>query len=449
MVTQHYRWDFIGLSTDTKPTSPENEKVTNGSTYYEADTSKLFVYYKDQWYEKKAICDITDYLPTDTASGNIAYITDGEEGLPLESLIVTIEPEQAGTGIPSIDNIREITGFTSTSIIHAGKNLLDTSRVELGTFNQTTGEPTAGSGNQQRMTYYIKVNPGDKIVQTNSKSENNRAFFYNGSTYVSTSALANGTAVTVPNGVDRVKISSSASGWTGASAPTWAQVEFDSASDYEPYDTDTYNISWQSEAGTIYGGSLNVTTGVLTVDMQRFVMDGTTRKLTYTSTSGGYRLFVGLAPTPSIIGAGTSNKPYLSNIFNMKYTAASGQAYMSGNNGQQITMYLPDQTIDNLDDANAWLEQNQPEFVVALATPVTYQLTPIQIDMLLGINNIWNNTGNTSATYKASIQGYIDKKVGTTNLAKSAPKNLLSLPEESDDKEKIIKETKETKETKA
>ena len=51
MVAQHYRWDFYGLSTDSKPDAT-NPKVANGSTYYEADTSKLYVWYKDQWYEK-------------------------------------------------------------------------------------------------------------------------------------------------------------------------------------------------------------------------------------------------------------------------------------------------------------------------------------------------------------------------------------------------------------
>ena len=51
----HYRWDFIGLSTDSKPTTSTSPKVVDGSTYYEADTSKLYVWYSDQWYEKEAI----------------------------------------------------------------------------------------------------------------------------------------------------------------------------------------------------------------------------------------------------------------------------------------------------------------------------------------------------------------------------------------------------------
>lgn len=53
MVATHYRWDFVGLSTDDKPTA-DNPKVTNGSTFYESDTSKYYIWYNDQWYEKVA-----------------------------------------------------------------------------------------------------------------------------------------------------------------------------------------------------------------------------------------------------------------------------------------------------------------------------------------------------------------------------------------------------------
>lgn len=51
-MVNHYRWDFIGLSTDSKPTA-DNPKVTDGSTFYESNTSKLYVWYNDQWYEKE------------------------------------------------------------------------------------------------------------------------------------------------------------------------------------------------------------------------------------------------------------------------------------------------------------------------------------------------------------------------------------------------------------
>ena len=55
MVAQHYRWDFVGLSTDTKPTPETSEKVVNGSTFYCSDTSKLYVFCKNNWYERKPL----------------------------------------------------------------------------------------------------------------------------------------------------------------------------------------------------------------------------------------------------------------------------------------------------------------------------------------------------------------------------------------------------------
>lgn len=45
------RWDFVGLSTDTKPDNT-NDKVVNGSTFFEVDTSTLFIYYEGTWYEQ-------------------------------------------------------------------------------------------------------------------------------------------------------------------------------------------------------------------------------------------------------------------------------------------------------------------------------------------------------------------------------------------------------------
>ena len=51
------------------------------------------------------------------------------------------------------------------------------------------------------------------------------------------------------------------------------------------------------------------------------------------------------------------------------------------------------------------------QLVYELATPQTYQLTPTDIALLQGQNNVWADTGDTEVTYKADIQGYIDKKI--------------------------------------
>ena len=43
-----YRFDYLGLSTEEKPT-----EIVDGSTYYEVDTSTLYIAYKNEWYEQE------------------------------------------------------------------------------------------------------------------------------------------------------------------------------------------------------------------------------------------------------------------------------------------------------------------------------------------------------------------------------------------------------------
>ena len=377
-------------------------------------------------YGTPTVSNNTNVRITFTAVSNTLYFglyvtTTGTTGTMTLSN-VQLEKGSSATSFVPYANICPIAGWTGANVWHTGKNLLDTTRTENGTYDNDTGAKIAGSGSQKRTTYDIAVNAGGKVISSNSVSHNMRAFFWKRSgEYVGTVLLTSGTAATVPANAELMRVASSGSGFVVGET---YQIEFNStATEYEEFNGTILPISWQTEAGIVYGGNLDVTTGVLTVDTQRFVMDGTTREVTYTTVASGYRLFLGLAPSPSIVGAGTTAKPYLSNMFRMKYTAVPGQAYMSGANGQQITMYLPDQTIDNLDDANDWLAQNQPEFVIALATPVTYQLTPQEVDTLLGDNNIWSNTGNTTVTYKADIQGYIDKKLASINTTRSLSVN--------------------------
>lgn len=52
---------------------------------------------------------------------------------------------------------------------------------------------------------------------------------------------------------------------------------------------------------------------------------------------------------------------------------------------------------------------NPLQFIVPLKTPQTYQLSPQQIKTLLGINNVWADTGDVTVKYRADTKLYIDK----------------------------------------
>jgi hypothetical protein len=120
MVMNHYRWDFIGLSTDPKPTADISEKVTDGSTFYCSDTSKLYVYCQGEWYEK-----------TSTGGGGGTSYTAGN-GIDITSNTISVDTDTiqekltAGTNITIEDNTISATGGGSiTPVQSAGTSTTD------------------------------------------------------------------------------------------------------------------------------------------------------------------------------------------------------------------------------------------------------------------------------------------------------------------------------------
>lgn len=150
MVKQHYRWDFIGLSTDTKPTPATSEKVVDGSTFYCSDTSKLYVYCKDNWYERK---------PLGGGGGGTTYTAGDGINISDDTISVdttTIQPKlTAGSNINISDNTISSTdttysNFTGTDGTAAGSAGLvpAPATTDAGKFLKADGtwDSTGGGG---------------------------------------------------------------------------------------------------------------------------------------------------------------------------------------------------------------------------------------------------------------------------------------------------------------
>lgn len=63
-----------------------------------------------------SLSDLEKVMVTDTASGAIASFPDGSDLLPALSLVANIVPKQSGTGTPSPENIRPISGWTEVTV---------------------------------------------------------------------------------------------------------------------------------------------------------------------------------------------------------------------------------------------------------------------------------------------------------------------------------------------
>lgn len=150
-------------------------------------------------------------------------------------------------------------------------------------------------------------------------------------------------------------------------------------------DYTTIPVSWQSAAGTVYGGTLDVTTGVLTVKWLSETCTSCTSVGLYT---GLYRTVV--RPSNAIPTAKAMTEVYSDRFAPRQY--AIGHTW-SSNSGGAISLILFDQTIDTVEKANAWLAENPTQIVFELANPLTYQLTPTEVTTLKGENNLWSDTG--------------------------------------------------------
>lgn len=176
-----------------------------------------------------------------------------------------------------------------------------------------------------------------------------------------------------------------------------------------PSETETHTISLGS---TVYGGTLDVTTGVLTVDRVKLgtsqIVGGTAAAWNDTKKSYSIYPTTNLAPNANTGVANSADA--ISNIFDCSlswnqmstdnsYPGKCGVYKNEAWNYTRIYLYIPDTSITTKAQAETWLTTNGVELSYKLATPTTVQLTPQQVTSLLGVNNVWSDAGDVSFTY--------------------------------------------------
>lgn len=152
--TQHYRWDFIGLSTDTKPTPETSEKVVNGSTFYCSDTSKLYVFCDGNWYERK---------PLGGGGGGGSYTAGTGIDITDDTISVdttTIQEKlTAGTGIDITNNTISATGGGGDTVYSdkSTSNASNGGAVYIGNLDSNQQEQTDPTTTDNHYRYFYAL----------------------------------------------------------------------------------------------------------------------------------------------------------------------------------------------------------------------------------------------------------------------------------------------------
>lgn len=148
----------------------------------------------------------------------------------------------------------------------------------------------------------------------------------------------------------------------------------------EPYRA--VNVDWTDTAGTVYGGSLDLATGVLTAKYG--YVDLGTLNYTYTYKEG----------IPSRFRTTLTNGKYGINLYCTQYKTTQAKE-------EDKTIYFADSYYgtnaliiwdSSYTDATTFKTAMSGVYLAyELATPITYTLTPTQIKSLRGKNNVWTD----------------------------------------------------------
>lgn len=348
-----------------------------------------------------------------SASGAVSSFNDGEDNMKIQKLVVNIEPVQAGSGDPSPDNIRPITGHTGMNVARTGVNVWD-EEWEVGTLN---GDQEIPSTTNIRTKNFISVKPSTQYYFCCSSGNTfvTRQFYDRDKHYISGSyaQFSANAVITVPSNAYYMKFY--LSGTYGTTYNHDVSINYPATDTaYHPYIGNQISVDWEDEAGTVYGGTITLNpdrTGTLVAD--RAMVDLGT--LAWTVYNGSFLLFYALIP-----GMRTGNG--LDGICST-YPLLIGPDYSWSNlnDKQGVLYYGGGQTRIGVRDSDYLTSVDFAASVAGqtcvypLAEPQTYPLTTSEISAILttlyGANNIWANAGPVSVDYPADTKLYIDGKI--------------------------------------
>ena len=383
-----------------------------------------------------------------TEESTIATCDDAAGGLPLKTLTANIAPAQAGSGDPSPDNVRPISGYTGVTVTRTGKNIVEVptgtyrglviTRNDDGTFNingTTTNSVDISifsyNSNMSlcpfRGNYKISIN-GDFTVTGNG------GLYASDLSVTRIMSYRTSGTYTTANGIGRMWMYFPNAATVSGDHVQIMAYSADEDDTFAPYTGATYAVNFPSEAGTVYGGTLNVYSdgsGTLTVDRNMVTLNGTE---TWTNVSANPDIFACNSAAPNCDTSKVWDTAHSGSL--QLTTNETSTTYYNNNSlrnnapctalrniGTVVLSIGADYT--TVEQCKAWLAEH-PLQVAYYITPTTYALSAVQVaTMLNGVNNIWTDTAGTLTTeYYASTGLYVEKKV-------NAQRNMIAGVEEA------------------
>lgn len=350
---------------------------------------------------------ITEYSGTITLTSSAGYYLscwmNGSDETATSVTVYDLIVSKTDVPYEPYSNICPIVGNNSISVYRTGKNLLPKTKRASSTTNgvQITvnddGTILLNGTASANIIIGFPTNPetldfpNGEYVLSGGVASNIYITLYDGTdnTGIRRSCFATPVSFTLTSGhiyAPRLVMQSGATANNVTIYPMLRASNTDSA--YEAPVKDTYT-AYAGSVSTVYGGTLDMVSGILTVD----------RKLLSTTWNLGTREETyGDCTRKQFIFSNTDDKTKKTDaICNVaKYISADtpeewskGSVFSIDDSNNYMFLSLPTSTD----------ETTSIQLCYYLANPITYHLTPQKVTELAETNSIWSNVGNISVTY--------------------------------------------------
>lgn len=349
---------------------------------------------------------------TRTVVGNpVSFRTKVAAAMEME---IPVEPVQEGSGDPSPQNVRSISGWTGANVNVAGKNCCplppEETKNGITLVRNADGSVTLTGTNGSGATYFDCISDFDSTkfagYYLSAGYEGTNATVrmrFTQSDYTMILNIGSNARAITDNG-KHCKITIRVAG--NYAIPTGGVTLYpllrksDTSADFEPYKGTTYHIAFPSDAGTVYGGELTINrdgTGELVIDRKFYEFDGSSDEEWYVEGTGTYKFArTVVEPFRGRTDPAVCNEFVYGTIGNN----TSDIGYDFNNTNHLRVRYALLTTLD-VSEVRSYFAAHPLQIAYYIATPITYTLTTEQVMSLLGQNNVWADTnGQNKITYK-------------------------------------------------
>ena len=187
-------------------------------------------------------------------------------------------------------------------------------------------------------------------------------------------------------------------------------------------------VVFPTEAGTVYGGTLDVTTGKLVVDSAYIELDGSDESwgLDGSGSAKAY-FYLKIGANGSVVNNVGICDQYVRASISGSTTTVGFNVFNSSGRNSAVIAVRPSNVADmTLNGFKAMLGDSPIHIVYKLSTSTEYTLLETEVKTLLGLNNIWSDCGDTSLDYRADPTLYIQRLTQPAEDDMTANQNIAS-----------------------